>query len=71
MSDATNTETTATDPRMAGSDPRGTGSDPRAAMAQAVGGGHGRHRGPVSAQDDEATSRGRHRKPSEQSDAAA
>ncbi|MET7699739.1 MULTISPECIES: hypothetical protein [unclassified Streptomyces] len=27
---------------------------------------HGKHRGPVSAQDDEATPRGRHRKPSEQ-----
>ncbi|MET7910553.1 hypothetical protein ACFYS7_11660 [Streptomyces avermitilis] len=27
--------------------------------------GHGRHRGPVSAQDDEATPRGRHRKPSD------
>jgi len=28
--------------------------------------GHGKHRGPVSAQDDEATPRGRHRRTSEQ-----
>ncbi|WRZ93228.1 hypothetical protein OHB54_31815 [Streptomyces sp. NBC_01007] len=29
--------------------------------------GHGRHRGPVSGHDDEATPQGRHRKPSGQS----
>jgi hypothetical protein len=34
--------------------------------AMALDTGHGKHRGPVSAQDDEATPRGRHRKPSEQ-----
>ncbi|MBN0044854.1 hypothetical protein JS756_12175 [Streptomyces actuosus] len=28
--------------------------------------GHGRHRGPVSTQETEATPRGRHRKPAEQ-----
>ncbi|MFJ9242891.1 hypothetical protein [Streptomyces sp. NPDC101776] len=29
--------------------------------------GHGKHRGPVSAQDGDAAAHGRHRKPSEQS----
>jgi hypothetical protein len=32
--------------------------------------GHGKHRGPVSGQDDEATPQGRHRKPSGQGNAA-
>ncbi|MFI6402989.1 hypothetical protein [Streptomyces sp. NPDC050548] len=32
--------------------------------------GHGKHRGPVSAQDGDAATHGRHRKPSEQSDYA-
>ncbi|GAB2986304.1 hypothetical protein GCM10023080_059830 [Streptomyces pseudoechinosporeus] len=50
---------TATDPRVAGGDPR----DPRMAMSQSADGGRGRHRGPVSASDDEAAPRGRHRKP--------
>ncbi|MFK0115719.1 hypothetical protein [Streptomyces sp. NPDC090994] len=33
--------------------------------------GHGRHRGPVSAQDGETTPQGRHRKPAEESGTAA
>ncbi|MET9731671.1 hypothetical protein ABZZ79_13720 [Streptomyces sp. NPDC006458] len=33
--------------------------------------GHGRHRGPVSAQDTESAPRGRHRKPVEQPAEAA
>ncbi|GAA3817647.1 hypothetical protein GCM10023083_59120 [Streptomyces phyllanthi] len=33
--------------------------------------GHGRHRGPVSANDAETTPRGRHRKPAEQTESAA
>ncbi len=33
--------------------------------------GHGRHRGPVSAQDSETAPRGRHRKPVEETEAAA
>ncbi|MFI8945566.1 hypothetical protein ACIGO6_03500 [Streptomyces sp. NPDC053750] len=33
--------------------------------------GHGKHRGPVSSQDGEATPRGRHRKPAEESETAA
>ncbi|MFG2473512.1 hypothetical protein [Streptomyces fagopyri] len=33
--------------------------------------GHGRHRGPVSGQDDEAMPHGRHRKPSGMPDNAA
>ncbi|MFF4538401.1 hypothetical protein [Streptomyces aureus] len=33
--------------------------------------GHGRHRGPVSGHDDEATPQGRHRKPSAQPATAA
>jgi hypothetical protein len=32
------------------------------------GSGHGKHRGPVSAHNDEATPHGRHRKPSEQAE---
>ncbi|WP_179332392.1 hypothetical protein [Streptomyces sp. Tue6028] len=36
--------------------------------ATALAEGHGRHRGPVSGHDDEATPQGRHRKPSEQTD---
>ncbi|WAU79953.1 hypothetical protein O1Q96_09475 [Streptomyces sp. Qhu-G9] len=49
-----------------------TDTDPRGALAQATAdGGQGRHRGPVSAQEDGATPRGRHRRPAEQSDTAA
>jgi hypothetical protein len=33
--------------------------------------GHGRHRGPVSVQENEAAPHGRHRKPAEQSAEAA
>jgi hypothetical protein len=33
--------------------------------------GHGKHRGPVSGHDDEATPQGRHRKPSDQTDLSA
>ncbi|MFJ9584583.1 hypothetical protein [Streptomyces acidicola] len=33
--------------------------------------GHGKHRGPVSANDAEATPRGRHRKPAGQTETAA
>ncbi|WP_405879430.1 hypothetical protein OG762_12745 [Streptomyces sp. NBC_01136] len=33
--------------------------------------GHGKHRGPVSGQDDEATPHGRHRKPSDQQNTSA
>ncbi|MGW1952100.1 hypothetical protein ACWCPI_04940 [Streptomyces sp. NPDC001920] len=33
--------------------------------------GHGRHRGPVSAQDSETAPRGRHRKPVEEIETAA
>ncbi|MFC5219167.1 hypothetical protein [Streptomyces coerulescens] len=33
--------------------------------------GHGRHRGPVSAQDGETAPRGRHRKPVEETETAA
>jgi hypothetical protein len=33
--------------------------------------GHGKHRGPVSANDAEVTPRGRHRKPAEQTESAA
>lgn len=36
-----------------------------------TGSGHGRHRGPVSAQDGETAPRGRHRKPAEGSRTAA
>jgi hypothetical protein len=57
MSDTNPMETTATDPRVM--------------VAAQADGGHGRHRGPVSAQEDEATPRGRHRKPAEQNDTAA
>jgi hypothetical protein len=71
MNDANHRETTATDPRVAVKDPRVAASDPRAAAAQAADDGRGRHRGPVSARDDESTPRGRHRKPAEQTDAAA
>ncbi|TPQ18944.1 hypothetical protein, partial [Streptomyces sporangiiformans] len=70
MNDANHRETTATDPRVAVNDPRaaasgprGAAADPRAAVAQAADDGRGRHRGPVSARDDESTPRGRHRKP--------
>ncbi|MGP4049303.1 hypothetical protein [Streptomyces sp. 2A115] len=43
-----------------------TDTDSRVTVAQAAAdGGQGRHRGPVSAQEDEATPRGRHRKPAE------
>ncbi|MFF6999796.1 hypothetical protein ACFY93_33370 [Streptomyces sp. NPDC008313] len=38
--------------------------------AAALAAGLGRHRGPVSAQDDEATPRGRHRRPSGQTGGA-
>jgi hypothetical protein len=38
--------------------------------AAALADGHGKHRGPVSGQDDEATPQGRHRKPSGQGNAA-
>ncbi|MEU9188099.1 hypothetical protein AB0D14_26910 [Streptomyces sp. NPDC048484] len=49
-----------------------TGTDLRGAPAQAGDdGGQGRHRGPVSAQEDGATPRGRHRRPAEQSDTQA
>ncbi|MCX4909169.1 hypothetical protein [Streptomyces sp. NBC_00878] len=49
-----------------------TATDPRATVAQAADdGGHGRHRGPVSAQESEATPRGRHRKPAEHGDTTA
>ncbi|MEV0218160.1 hypothetical protein [Streptomyces sp. NPDC050704] len=58
MSDTNTMETTAADPRVA------------AAQASADG-GHGRHRGPNSAQEGEATPRGRHRKPAERTDRAA
>ncbi|WP_413756967.1 hypothetical protein [Streptomyces sp. MMBL 11-3] len=34
-------------------------------------GGHGRHRGPVAAQEDGATPRGRHRRPAQQNDTGA
>ncbi|WP_164992407.1 hypothetical protein [Streptomyces sp. L2] len=33
--------------------------------------GHGRHRGPVAAQDDESSPRGRHRKPADDKAEAA
>ncbi|MFD8222359.1 hypothetical protein ACFV2U_54265 [Streptomyces sp. NPDC059697] len=33
--------------------------------------GHGKHRGPVSGRDDEATPHGRHRKPSDQQGTSA
>ncbi|MBU6534040.1 hypothetical protein ACFUIW_17830 [Streptomyces sp. NPDC057245] len=33
--------------------------------------GHGKHRGPVSSQEHVATPQGRHRKPAEESEAAA
>ncbi|EHN73386.1 hypothetical protein ACWDF1_25275 [Streptomyces coelicoflavus] len=33
--------------------------------------GHGKHRGPVSSQEGEATPQGRHRKPAEESETAA
>ncbi|MFF7751099.1 hypothetical protein ACFZCP_17985 [Streptomyces sp. NPDC007971] len=33
--------------------------------------GHGRHRGPIAAQDGETTAHGRHRKPAEESAEAA
>ncbi|ELS52852.1 hypothetical protein [Streptomyces viridochromogenes] len=33
--------------------------------------GHGRHRGPVSANDSETAPRGRHRKPVEEAESAA
>ncbi|MFK4146621.1 hypothetical protein [Streptomyces sp. NPDC004065] len=42
----------------------------REAEAQ-EGRGHGRHRGPVSSQDGETAPRGRHRKPADESGAAA
>ncbi len=83
MNDANHTEMTATDPRVTtdpvtatdppvtATDPRGAVTDPRVAVSRATGGGRGRHRGPVCAQDDEAPPRGRHRKPAEQTDAAA
>ena len=58
MSDTNTMETTATDPRVT-------------AATAADDGGHGRHRGPVSAQESEATPRGRHRKPAEQGESAA
>ncbi|GGX66993.1 hypothetical protein [Streptomyces fructofermentans] len=48
-----------------------TADDLRGMVAGAADDGHGRHRGPVSAQEDEAMPRGRHRRPSEQSDARA
>ncbi|MFD5079441.1 hypothetical protein [Streptomyces sp. NPDC058371] len=57
MSNAQMTEMTVTDPRGVA----GTQSDQ----------GYGRHRGPVSARDEQAAPRGRHRRPSEQGDSAA
>ncbi|PSM41375.1 hypothetical protein C6Y14_21645 [Streptomyces dioscori] len=54
MSETNTMETTATDPR-------GT-----SAQADDDGGHQGRHRGPVSAQEDGAIPRGRHRRPAEQ-----
>ncbi|MFE9686922.1 hypothetical protein ACFYXC_03305 [Streptomyces sp. NPDC002701] len=49
-----------------------TATELRGASAQAGDdGGHGRHRGPVSAQEDGATPRGRHRRPAEQHDTGA
>lgn len=33
--------------------------------------GHGKHRGPVSSQEDGATPKGRHRKPAEETETAA
>ena len=41
------------------------------ARAAALAAGHGRHRGPVSGQDDEAAPHGRHRRPSGQPDTSA
>lgn len=49
MSDTSRTETTA--------------EDPWAVTAQGADQGHGKHRGPVSAQDKETAPSGRHRKP--------
>ncbi|MFF4346352.1 hypothetical protein [Streptomyces sp. NPDC001530] len=46
-------------------EPRVTGPE---ATAHAE--GHGKHRGPISGHDDEATPQGRHRKPSDQDTAA-
>jgi hypothetical protein len=48
-----------------------TVTDPRVVTAAQSGQGHGRHRGPVSAQDEQAAPRGRHRRPSEQGGSAA
>ncbi|MEU1043309.1 hypothetical protein ACFYP4_04930 [Streptomyces sp. NPDC005551] len=45
-------------------------TDPRGSVTQSDQ-GHGRHRGPVSAQDDQAAPRGRHRRPSGQPDTAS
>ncbi|WP_406168291.1 hypothetical protein [Streptomyces sp. NBC_00996] len=44
------------------------GTDSHEATAQAE--GHGRHRGPISGHDDAAIPQGRHRKPSDQDNAA-
>ncbi|MDQ1038984.1 hypothetical protein QFZ75_005400 [Streptomyces sp. V3I8] len=44
-----------------------TATNPRGTSAQAGDDdGHGRHRGPVAAQEDGAIPRGRHRRPAEQ-----
>ncbi|MEU8982660.1 hypothetical protein [Streptomyces sp. NPDC048309] len=44
------------------------GTDAHEATAQQAE-GHGKHRGPVSGQDDAATPQGRHRRPSDQNTA--
>jgi hypothetical protein len=48
-----------------------TTESPAADAAAQGASGHGKHRGPVSANDAEAAPRGRHRKPVEQTERAA